>query len=579
MREQWQNLIKSNTKLGTNRIKCPACSGQRKKKNERSLSATVYVDRIVYQCHHCELNGAFSTNSSTPYQFDLERFKKMSIPKMKTNDTCSYLKDRKILSKSLKKYKVYTTNKFFPSCEKEMEAIAFPYHNEEAVYAVKYRSTVDKSFVQEGTGGAQTLFGIEYINPDNKTIIICEGEIDALTLDTCGYENVLSVPNGAPQKISKGLVDASEDRKFQYVWNSIDVLNAADRIILAVDNDAPGAALREELARRCGKAKTWVVDWGECKDANDALVKHGSDAVRAKVDEPTPYPITGLYTVDEYEQQVSDIYDGGTLAGESTGIASVDELFTVATGMLTVVTGIPSSGKSEFVDQVMMNLAENAQWKFAVASFENDPSNHIIKLIEKRLRKPFFDGPSKKATKEEVKEATRFIKDHFIFMDQKDGEESTVDSILEKCRIAIQRMGIRGLVVDPYNYIDLDRKGSTETEAISRMLTKMRLFAKSNDIHIFFVAHPAKMQRENGRVPIPKGMDISGSAAWFAKCDVGVTVHRSEDAPDVSEIHCWKSRFKYIGRIGKTSLTYNKVCGVYDDISFTDDDLSALDGL
>ena len=164
-------------------------------------------------------------------------------------------------------------------------------------------------------------------------------------------------------------------------------------------------------------------------------------------------------------------------------------------------------------------------------------------------------------------------------MDQKDGEESTVDSILEKCRIAIQRMGIRGLVVDPYNYIDLDRKGSTETEAISRMLTKMRLFAKSNDIHIFFVAHPAKMQRENGRSPIPKGMDISGSAAWFAKCDVGITVHRGEDSPDVSEIHCWKSRFKYIGRIGKTSLTYNKVCGVYDDISFTDDDLSALDGL
>ena len=111
------------------------------------------------------------------------------------------------------------------------------------------------------------------------------------------------------------------------------------------------------------------------------------------------------------------------------------------------------------------------------------------------------------------------------------------------------------------------------------MLTKMRLFAKSNDIHIFFVAHPAKMQRENGRSPIPKGMDISGSAAWFAKCDVGITVHRGEDSPDVSEIHCWKSRFKYIGRIGKTSLTYNKVCGVYDDISFTDDDLSALDGL
>ena len=87
------------------------------------------------------------------------------------------------------------------------------------------------------------------------------------------------------------------------------------------------------------------------------------------------------------------------------------------------------------------------------------------------------------------------------------------------------------------------------------------------------------MMRENGKTPIPKGMEISGSASWFAKCDVGLTVHRSEANPDTPEIHCWKSRFKYIGKIGSTKLTYNKACGVYEDIGITDDDLSALDGL
>ena len=57
------------------------------------------------------------------------------------------------------------------------------------------------------------------------------------------------------------------------------------------------------------------------------------------------------------------------MKGESTGIDSVDKLFTIAPGQLSVVTGIPGSGKSEFIDQLMINLARNSGWKFAVASF------------------------------------------------------------------------------------------------------------------------------------------------------------------------------------------------------------------
>lgn len=569
--QQYKHFIQSQTKLGSNRIRCPSCSHTRRKKTERCMSVTVYDDRTTYQCHHCDLSGAFSHTE--------REYKPVNIKKLEPKAEIGYLKGRKISQATINKYKVFEQDKFFPSVSREMPSIGFPYHNEGEVYAVKYRAIGDKTFVQEGVGGAKTFFGIEYINPENKTLIVCEGEMDALTLDTCGFENVVSVPNGASNKLKQGQIDPSEDRKFQYVWNSIDILNDMEKIILATDNDPQGHALREELARRCGKAKIWTVDWADgCKDANDVLMKHGKKLVRSNLEESSPYPIAGLYSVDEYEAQVQAIYDGGTLAGESTGIASVDELFTVAQGMLTVVTGIPSSGKSEFVDQIMMNLAENSSWKFAVASFENDPPNHIIKLIEKRLRKPFFDGVTTKAKQDEVAEAMSFVKEHFIFMDQQDGEESTVESILERCRVAIQRMGIRSLVVDPYNYLELDRKGRTETEAISGMLTKMRLFAKANDIHIFFVAHPAKMMRENGKSPIPKGMDISGSASWFAKCDLGLTVHRSEDNPDTPEIHCWKSRFKYIGKIGSTKLTYKKSCGVYEDINITDDDLNNLVG-
>lgn len=311
--QQYKHFIQSQTKLGSNRIRCPECSHTRRKKTERCMSVTVYDDRTTYQCHHCDLSGAFSHTE--------REYKPVNIKKLEPKAEIGYLKSRKISQATINKYKVFEQDKFFPSVSREMPSIGFPYHNEGEVYAVKYRAIGDKTFVQEGVGGAKTFFGIEYINPENKTLIICEGEMDALTLDTCGFENVVSVPNGASNKLKQGQIDPSEDRKFQYVWNGIDVLNGMDKIILATDNDPQGHALREELARRCGKAKIWTVDWADgCKDANDVLMKHGKKLVRSNLEESSPYPIAGLYSVDEYEAQVQAIYDGGTLAGESTAL-------------------------------------------------------------------------------------------------------------------------------------------------------------------------------------------------------------------------------------------------------------------
>mgnify|MGYP003121810660 FL=1 len=168
MIEQYKSFIQSQTKRGANRIRCPKCSDSRRKKHEKCMSVTVYDDRTTYQCHHCDFSGAFAHRQ--------EEYKPVSIQKVKVKQELSYLNRRKISEDTIKKYGVFVSEKFFPSAQKKMQCIGFPYHNEGEVYAVKYRSTEDKSFVQEGVGGATTFFGIEYINPDNKTMIICEGK-------------------------------------------------------------------------------------------------------------------------------------------------------------------------------------------------------------------------------------------------------------------------------------------------------------------------------------------------------------------------------------------------------------------
>ena len=131
---------------------------------------------------------------------------------------------------------------------------------------------------------------------------------------------------------------------------------------------------------------------------------------------------------------------------------------------------------------------------------------------------------------QEKKEAFQFVQEHFLFIDTNGEEPSTLQSILERAKSAVQRIGIRGLVIDPYNYIDLDRGTKSETEAISNMLTQVRKFCMSNDVHTWFVAHPSKMSRSGNEQPRPDGMAISGSMAWWAKADCGLTVHRGQGA-------------------------------------------------
>jgi twinkle protein len=280
------------------------------------------------------------------------------------------------------------------------------------------------------------------------------------------------------------------------------------------------------------------------------------------LDNATAYPVAGLSNAGIYEDRLNDLFAKGTGQGFSTGYASVDNLYTIAPAQLTVVTGHPSSGKSNFVDQLMVNLARGADWKFAVCSFENQPEIHISRLMELYTKKRFFEGRDR-MTDIEKKDAFKWVKEHFLFIDTNGEEPSTLDSILDRARIAVKRMGVRGLVIDPYNYIELNKRDSTETDAISKMLTRVQAFCKSHDVHTWFVAHPAKMNRAGVELPRPDGMSISGSMAWWAKTDCGLTIHRNKE--NKVEVAVWKCRHRWVGQQGETTMIYNKTSGSYTE--------------
>jgi len=534
------------------RIRCPVCADSRRKSHEKTRGVTVEPDRVVYQCFHCGTSGAMRKRTFMQQVQQIKTPPKHVDPPTEhvPQIVTEFLVKRGIDPEIANQFPLVGSEKYFVGLGKA-PAIGFVYGDPRQPEAIKWRSTNEKQFTQ--TGSARSFFGINQLPPKLSDLVICEGEMDVLALAAAGIPAV-SVPNGAPAKVTDGKVDPKQDGKFSYVWDARELIDKVQRVVFFPDNDEPGQALVEELARRIGRAKCWTVTLPE-KDANETLQKHGPEALREALGAAKALPLEGVYLPEDFNPQIINLYEQGVVKGASTGMPSLDKLYTILPGQLSVVTGLPGSGKSELIDQICVNIAMQKGWRFAVASFENPPSMHIAKLAEKVIGKPFF-GDNRMSINERDA-AMHFLNQHFVFLQSHDGAPSTVQSIIDRTKQAVMRMGVRGLIIDPYNYLQMDT--DSEHQAISKMLTDIVLFCKSHDIHAWFVAHPAKQLPDSG---VPKGQHISGSAAWFAKADMGVTVHRRGDQ---TQVHVWKSRFKWIGAVGEIELLYDLPTGRYSD--------------
>jgi twinkle protein len=176
---------------------------------------------------------------------------------------------------------------------------------------------------------------------------------------------------------------------------------------------------------------------------------------------------------------------------------------------------------------------------------------------------------ARRMSEADLQRAMEWVADHF-FLIRFDDEAPTNEAILDKAQAAVFRHGIRGLVIDPYNETEHQRPSNmTETEYVSQLLGKVKRFAQHHGVHVWFVAHPAKMPRESGGArPVPTLYDISGSANWVNKADLGMVIHREPDQdPTRTEIHVRKVRFKAVGKIGTVALRWDRCTGRYAEIA------------
>ena len=269
--------------------------------------------------------------------------------------------------------------------------------------------------------------------------------------------------------------------------------------------------------------------------------------------------------------ELEQLWRDGLPPGDRTGWPSVDKLYTVVPGQLTVVTGWPSSGKSEWLDAMLVHLSRQG-WKTALYSPENQPLKlHAAKLMEKISGRPFGHGPTERIAFDAIPEYLDEMRG-FTFVNSVSGDAIPAKGVIDAVMpwLAQHEGCKRGLVIDPWNELEHWRPSNlSETEYVSQTLSVLRAWARANSVHVWIVAHPRNVRRENGEKLQPARLDqISGSQHWWNKADCGISVHRDQtpDAPMEVEIHVLKCRFKHVGRIGVTALRYDIVTGRYHEI-------------
>jgi len=509
------------------RIKCPDCSQSRRKEKQRDLQ--YYSNDNRGYCWHC---------LTTFFEYKPYDEKKYTIPEWQnitklSDKAVKWFTSRMIKQETLNYMKVYTTNEFMPQFNKEIEVICFPYFRDLKLVNIKFRGA-NKTF--KLVSGAELIFWNLDILTDCKDVIITEGEIDCLTFIENGFKNVVSVPNGA--------------NGTDYLDNYIHLFDDKD-IYLSIDNDTKGIELRDELIRRFGAERCYLISFNECKDANDYFIKYGGIEFKDRVTSAKQIKIKGMITIDDLYNDIIDLYKNGINPGLKIN-NPLDEFITWEAGRLCIVTGIPSSGKSEFVDFVVSKLNILYGWKAAYFTPENYPLKyHYAKLHEK-----FWGREFRKSGEYDIDSVYEHIKDNFFYI--LDEEDMTFETVLNSAKMFVKQKGIKIFVIDPYNKLEHERKShQTETEYVSKFLDKLINFAKFNNILVFLIAHPVKMQKGE----IPTLYNISGSANFYNKTDYGITIHRVFDEQNIMtnqiQIHIQKIKFKNLGNQGVVEMKYN----------------------
>ena len=539
---EWNTLpIKKSN--GIEAVRCPECDELRSDKRDKSLK--VYHNNGTANCFYCNAFSIRDTDEKVykkDYAFPSQEWRNFTnLPDKLVQWVWS---ERMISQNTLNQFGITQEEIYFPQVQKKQNAIVFNYFEGETLVNKKYRGVIKqgnetkKAFTQH-TGGKPIFYNINSIIGQDECYIV-EGEFDVLAFYEIGIKNVISLPNGA-----------NDNDDF---WiNSEKYIRDIKKFIIATDNDEKGILVREKIAQRLGRYRCVYLEFNS-KDANDDLK---SGELTKTIKNEHKFNIGGTFTSYDLMDETLRLYHQGipnTIKPKSEMFKELNEVFSIMMGQLTVVTGIPSHGKSSFVDWYALNLVNDYDYKLSIYSPEHNPLHlYDSKFASLTIGKRFNEGTNR-MTENELLDYVNWSKEKIYYTTAEDRVSADWDWLLEKFKEQIYTYGINLFIIDAWNKV-LMPKGMGGKDGIDAILTKITAFCIQNNVHIFLVAHPTKMKKDEktGKYEAPDLYNVSGSSDFRNQTHNGLCVYRDfgdENQNGYTSVINLKSKFDFQGQIG-----------------------------
>lgn len=335
-------------------------------------------------------------------------------------------------------------------------------------------------------------YNIDCINPllvEEEIIprlIIVEGGKDALILMEAGYRHVISVPSGAATDLAKCF-------EAFIPW-----LDQVQDIVICGDSDLPGRTLVKRLSDYFGARCLFTILPGGCKDIGDVMKLYGTEVVRTVIDDACACQTTDIITVEQRRKEVIDVLHGKYDHGYSVGYGPLtDRIFhPTDTGGLIIMTGMPNSGKTDFLNDLTSRIMRDTERFVCYLSFEvPDKDKHIAHLVHLLLGK----ANTTAYTDEQLTPYIDFLNTHMIHLDMHE-VPPTPGNILHRADLVRRRQPLKYLVIDPYLFVEAQNgKAETETQSIKSMLTRFQSWGREHHIWVIIVAHPRSLKKIDGK--------------------------------------------------------------------------------
>lgn len=446
------------------------------------------------------------------------------------------------------------------------DALVIPFKRDGQIVRRKYRTFGAAKRFWQDKSAVRCAWNEDCLRDDSllaQPLLILEGEIDAATAIQCGFARAISVPDGAPPaNPDRQDADLSEGSKYQWVFDAQPLLTVerVPEIIIGADGDANGAQLLHDLASLLGKYRCKYLTYPRAKDPkargrerlkdlNEVLEDYGPKGVVETIGRASYVKVAGVY-------QMSDFPPKPTRRVYDIGFDAYGEHYRLRLGDFVVVTGTPGSGKSTLVQDIVCRVVERHGLKAAWGSFEQDPQEDHRRNFWRwfNRERSFTLSPAQKDA------ADAWIDRHHVFIVPDEDGDCTLDWLIEKIETAVLRHRVQIVVIDPWNELEHARApGESQTEYVGRAIKTLKKLAARLQFHLIVVAHPTKMQREKGSSAYPEITlyDISDSAHWYNKADLGIIVHRM--GLDDTKVKTAKSRYHdVIGVPGSVIMQFCK---------------------